>query len=97
MSYINGCFVNAHGTKCACNRSPIEVRREENRLLLQIEGSGHGSVTMHGNCGNGIFRTLEGKTFDLTVEFDTSRQRWTISLRRNQNFVAEGEILDMPP
>lgn len=97
MAYIIGDFVDARGQPCRRERVPIEVTRDQTRLHFRVEGSGRGSVTMHGNSGTGTFFLHGGGTLKMTVERDDRANRLTYRLRRDRDVVASGTIHDLLP
>lgn len=97
MAQIVGGFVDARGDPCRHDRVPIEVTHDRNVLHFRMEGSGRGSVTMHGTSGTGTFTVHEGETLKMTVELDDRAKRLTYRLRRNGETVASGTIRDLPP
>lgn len=97
MAHIIGDFVDARGRPCRHERVPIEVTRDQARLHFRMEGSGRGTVTMHGNTGTGTFTVHGGETLKMTVERDDRANRLTYRLRRDGDVVASGSIHDLPP
>lgn len=94
---MTGTFVDAHGKPCRRERTPVDVVRDGARLHVNVEGSGRGTVTLHGNTGTGTFVVLDGERLKLTVELDRRADRLTVRLRRDDMLLATATIRDLPP